>query len=72
MTVRDIKKITSTSTTIVVHIAKDEESAINEKSSWSPHTTYVGSRDSYYDKLKVVYIHPSDKEELDVWVTNNR
>ena len=71
MTVKDIKKITSTSTSILVHIAKDKESALDEKSCWSPHLTYAGSREHYYDNLEVVYIHPYDEAKLDVWVIAN-
>ena len=67
MKVKDLKTITSTSTTMTLWLSKTREDAYAEK--WEAFIiTYALSKDyANWDNFKVVYVQPMGKDELYVW-----
>ena len=66
MTVKELKEIIASSTSIILYLSETKEDVFNEKFIGRK-LTYKGSNDNCWENYKVVNIYPKSKDELEVW-----
>lgn len=66
MTVKELKEVISTSTSITLFLSESKEDVFKER-FLGKLSTFKYSNDNHWDNFQVINIYPREKDDLEVW-----